>query len=81
MSKENGGSAFPRAGRYTREPYRDTRADAKFGMSLRDWFAGMALQAFIAAPGPDGDAARNSYDRAAEWAYEQADAMIAARSK
>ena len=44
------------------------------GMSLRDWFAGMALQGILAFE-PDwvGEVTME------EWAYERADCMLAAR--
>lgn len=55
------------------------------GLSIRDWFAGLAMQAMTASPalmeavtGPDAGAGRH-FERLARKAYEQADAMIAAR--
>lgn len=42
------------------------------GMTLRDWFAGHALSNVYTA-------SEQSPDKAAEWAYQVADAMIAAR--
>lgn len=42
------------------------------GMSLRDWYAGMAMQSYIITDVTAGDAIR------ATWSYRQADAMIAA---
>lgn len=67
---DDGGSAFPLAGSsdYSYAP-RD-------GMSLRDWFAGMALQGFATNNGtdtPDGILA--------VWSYNVADAMLAARKE
>jgi hypothetical protein len=47
--------------------------DAQRGMSLRDWFAGMALQGMLASEWED------SPTHGGEWAYKYADAMIAAR--
>lgn len=44
------------------------------GMSLRDWFAGMAL----ANPYTHNE---SDCDRVAEWAFHIADAMLAARAK
>ncbi len=63
MSKNDGGAAFP--AEITGDP----------GMSLRDWFAGMALQGIMAhgtnnVKYPAADAIR---------AFELADAMIARR--
>jgi len=44
------------------------------GMSLRDWFAGMALQGILACePDWEGEVTME------EWAYERADRMLAAR--
>jgi len=46
-------------------------------MSLRDWFAGLALQGICASgPGVEWDNAR-----LAQEAYQLADAMLAAREK
>lgn len=56
------------------------------GMTLRDWFAGMALQGILANnlidPSPDRNCTQDPLecDVAAEWAYEMADAMLKARS-
>jgi hypothetical protein len=71
MSKINdGGPAFP---------VLDNPGDGALycragGMSLRDWFAGQALNAMLADPGRFSSAAGFSAD-----AYAVADAMIAAR--
>jgi hypothetical protein len=46
------------------------------GMSLRDWFAGMALQGMLACPESMG-----GINQFAECAYEYADAMLAEREK
>ena len=43
------------------------------GLSIRDWFAGMALQGFLVAEPTMPDA------KAAQWSYGIADAMLAAR--
>lgn len=45
------------------------------GMTLRDWFAGQVLASAAALPLGDGD-----YAYRAKIAYEQADAMLAARA-
>jgi hypothetical protein len=45
------------------------------GMSLRDWYAGLAMaQEMIMEPSEPAE-------RIAEWAFERADAMIAHRRK
>lgn len=61
---KTGGPAFPT----TDNRYED-------GMSLRDWFAGLAMQGLLAA---DADLERTASSIAA-MAYEQADMMLEAR--
>lgn len=46
------------------------------GMSLRDWFAGLALQGFLADPNLNGEP-----ENFARNAYQAADAMLAERAK
>ena len=68
MTKINdGGPAFPREDFHNGVP----------GMSLRDWFAGQAMAGWLASFGPD-DGYRSA--GIAEFAYEIADDMLAARS-
>ena len=67
----DGGPAFP--------TQNGTRNDP--GMTLRDWFAGMALQGMIA--GGNSNAVRlleSSFDTYGEAAYSAADEMLAARN-
>ena len=45
-------------------------------MTLRDWYAGMAMQGIIACPTTEGD-----HDALAKWSHEMADAMMEARKK
>jgi len=52
---------------------KDLREDLREGISLRDHFAGLAMQ------GTTHDYSR--FDRCAENAYRQADAMLAERGK
>jgi len=68
---DDGGPAFP---------CNDINEDLTFprGMSLRDWFAGMALQGFISSY-PRGDSA--AADLIAPDCYEMANAMLAARKE
>ena len=78
--KSNGGPAFPTAF-LSQGPH-------EYGMSLRDWFAGMALSA-IRSRTPrvfDYEKPANGYrvmtaQEAARYAYEDADAMLAERDK
>jgi hypothetical protein len=76
MAKPDGGPAFPRpASEYTKNGTLLDGNDAvghQEGMSLRDYFAGQAMQALLVdCAGLFRDVARN--------AYECADAMLAAR--
>lgn len=69
---EDGGPAFPHA------PYSTSAShwsDGSQGMTLRDWFAGMALQWLLSG---DLDDTKSAFAR---HAYEMADAMLAARGK
>ena len=67
----DGGPAFPQI---------DNTGQNGDGMSLRDWFAGQALQAIIAKM-PEARFAADpaSYEKAAMAAFYYADAMLAAR--
>ncbi len=77
MSKtSNGGPAFPS---HAGDPeMTDPRNRISCGgMSLRDWFAGQALAGMCAFHGTYGEG--NGPGNNAARAYEQADAMLAAR--
>jgi hypothetical protein len=69
--KNDGGSAFPR---YGNDPWGKPSTQAA-GMTLRDYFAAKAMQAYIAADinQDDSDVALN--------AYALADAMLAERAE
>lgn len=56
---------------------------AASGMTLRDWFAGMALQGMMACPVTleFNDGTNTEKDGFAKCAYDQADAMLAEREK
>lgn len=78
MSKtEDGGSAFPQSIAVGPSGEVHIAEHHDGGMSLRDWFAGMALQGLCAAPGTVNWDQR----RHAKAAYEYADAMIVARKE
>lgn len=64
-TQDNGGQAFPAA----------TCGDWQHGMSLRDWFAGQALNARLSDPESAGKP-----DDFASDAYRYADAMLKARA-
>lgn len=66
MKENDGGPAFPCIGHDWD------------GMTLRDWFAGQAMAAFIASN--DHEAGDRITD-IPEYAYNVADAMLAARAK
>lgn len=75
--RDNGGSAFPST------PLGDDGKPGgahRFGMSLRDWFAGQALSSI---PLRSWDYLSSGDDKVKAWAtlaYAVADAMLAARS-
>jgi len=74
MSIKDGGQAYPCAG-LSGLP-NDNFINPTEGMSLRDHFAGLAMQGSCACPD------NNAPPRAvANWAYEIADAMLAARER
>lgn len=80
MSHEDaGGCAFPR------QPNRECMTDGSPGMSLRDWFAGQALRVADNAARDCVKAGAVEPHKApqliAEFAYDIADAMLAAREK
>jgi hypothetical protein len=64
--RETGGPAFP-----VNDVYR--------GMTLRDWFAGMAVQGLFAAL-PVTNALDMTYEDVAGKAYRMADAMLKERT-
>ena len=75
---KDGGPAFPCNGIEDDPDFPGALQSVSYsGMSLRDWFAGMAMQGQIIA---DQRAADNP-EKAAEWAYANADAMIKEREK
>lgn len=71
MSINDGGQAFPT------HPSLYSSADQHLaqGMSLRDWFAGQAMAAFIRRA-----ASKDDWVRLAPTSYEVADAMLAAHN-
>ena len=74
MSKDTGGQAFPQCVQYLN----GNIAQHVAGMTVRDYFAAKAMQA--AATNSVGAAGLTFAERA-NWAYQQADAMLAERSK
>ena len=80
MPKDDGGPAFPWApGAQPQNPdgtWNQTWDPGESGMSLRDWFAGMAMQGLLA--NPNKDYAPNGVSAEA---YDYADAMLEQRNK
>ena len=74
MTHHDGGPAFP----HHHCSYFGTGDDPS-GMSLRDWFAGMALQGLLACP---YDAPwKEDSQKVSTSAYEMADAMLKQREQ
>lgn len=81
MARNDGGPAFPRASHTVATPQGVKMIAQTDGLSLRDWFAGMALgalrsQIITMLMSKDGDVSK-----AAEVAYKIADAMLAERER
>ena len=77
MSKETGGQAFPKA-------YNPSEQNAPIpwkqdGMTLRDYFAAKAMQAFWTTTDQSVNLEKITKHTAADWAYQMADAMLEAR--
>lgn len=72
---DDGGNAFPIPGLQNDESFN--------GMSLRDYFAGQALQGFLSGLLADGQAkfGDSSRSEVAAQSYQMADAMLAARKE
>lgn len=72
----DGGPAFP-----VNYAYRPKEGAYGDGMSLRDWFAGQAMQGLLASDRKFGKPSETLGEAVARNAYEFADAMIAARAR
>lgn len=75
MIKEAGGPAFPVV--VEGGDMSGLHSNLWEGMTLRDWFAGMALQGLITCPA----ASSGTKADIAIWAYSYADAMLEERKK
>ena len=70
---DDGGPAFP----HSSSPMRGDLTE--WGMTLRDWFAGQAMQSML--ENPNGSVTpKSEFSEAANECYLMADAMIAARN-
>lgn len=78
MSKRDGGPAFPTLADVEYESGHALELDTS-GMSLRDWFAGQALNGLIASIQPHERL--TDHPLAAKNCYAVADAMLAERAK
>ena len=78
MSVNDGGPAFPSV-----QPEGPMTGNCNWGMSLRNWFAGMALNGWIGTYGEDacpiGDI--EECQSVAKLCYQLADAMLAEMEK
>ena len=74
---DDGGPAFPFLEKY--DALGNLYAEARTGMTLRDWFAGQALTAFGVWL-PPKKAGEIEQETRARYAYEMADAMLKARA-
>jgi len=72
MGKDTGGPAFP----VPAELCQDLTVEEQRGMTLRDYFAAKAMQGIMS----DSDMTIGPA-KIAEWAYQQADAMLKAREQ
>lgn len=72
MSKDTGGPAFP-----TQNAHQASNSTWHYeGISMRDYFAAKAMQAYLTAADTGWD-----FDEMSRAAYEQADAMLKARGE
>lgn len=83
MNKNDGGPAFPVPNYVNADG--ESFISTPSGMSLRDYFAAMAMQAMIAkrksiAPDDSDDADDKGFDYVSLCAYSQAQSMLKARS-
>lgn len=80
---DTGGPAFPRPASI--DPTQgsltdgDRVLDEQDGMTLRDHFAGLAMNGELASQDEDNQWPRDRFDKLAEYAYAMADAMLRAR--
>lgn len=73
-TKNDGGSAFPQV-----HYWDDGSVTSKGGMSLRDWFAGQALDGILSGPCSRENVPVSEWLDVPEYAYRIADAMLKAR--
>jgi hypothetical protein len=78
---DDGGAAFPMAGDTSNWDEKKRQYVPQHGMTLRDWFAGQALDltSTLEHAHPTGSEGQPTYSGIATRAYYMADAMLAAR--
>lgn len=79
--KDDGGPAFPvtRTENVAPNDLGAVMAEVEhYGLSVRDWFAGMALQGYNANP---EQCAQMTHEQTAACAFRDADAMLQARKE
>lgn len=84
MSKETGGPAFPIPGadfQTFQPPTIEEWKRIQSGMTLRDYFAGLALSGMMANSAMLDNVTDSAVEWAAKGAYKLADAMLKARSE
>lgn len=84
MAKDTGGYAFPIPNADFQKFQPETVDEYKriqSGMTLRDYFAAKAMNAFVANPNIMKTAVRADVDAVAKEAYRFADAMLSARGQ
>lgn len=77
MNKETGGPAFPRPAVFT--AVHGLASVEQDGMTLRDHFAGLAMQALLSTCDVSKQGYSTELDRRAFQAYRAADSMLEAR--
>lgn len=78
MTKHDGGPAFPSVNEVRID---DIITNGHAGMSMRDWFAGVALSGFAGYSGERADILSANPEIVAKTAYRWADAMLRAREE
>lgn len=81
---DDGGPAFPKTGNFSDAQRSQFDSIDQGGMSLRDYFAAKAIQGIITSPDLMNEASAfrsgiGARDAIVAFAYDMADAMIAAR--
>jgi hypothetical protein len=80
MNNDDGGPAFPQmSAAWDDDKHEYVLSENLDGMSLRDWFAGKAMAAFLSMSG-DIYVSQSTNEHIAATSYAMADAMLKARN-